>query len=76
MKKVLTVAAVAEVGTGLVLLIVPALAGRLLLGAELTGVSIPVARVTGIALTGLGVGCLPRSERGEPGHTLLCGMLT
>jgi hypothetical protein len=69
MKKMLTVAAVAEVTTGMALLIVPSLVGRLLLGAELIGVSIPIARVTGIALIALGVGCWP-------GSTALCGMLT
>jgi hypothetical protein len=40
-----------------------------LLGAELAGVSIPVARVLGIALLALGVCCWP-------GSTALCGMLT
>ncbi|MEI7937288.1 MAG: hypothetical protein WCK27_11395 [Verrucomicrobiota bacterium] len=68
MKKVLVLAAVSEAATGLALLIVPSLVGRLLLGAELTGVSIPVARVTGIALIALGVACWP-------GCTALCGML-
>jgi hypothetical protein len=59
MKKLLTVAAVAEATTGLALLVVPSLVGRLLLGAELTGISIPVARVAGIALIALGIACLP-----------------
>ena len=66
---VLAVAAVAEVATGMALLIVPSLVGRLLFGAEFTGVANPVARVTGIALLALGVGCWP-------GSTALCGMLT
>ena len=61
--------AIAEAVTGLALLVVPSLVGRLLLGVELTGVSIPVARVTGIALIALGVACWP-------GCTALCGMLT
>jgi hypothetical protein len=69
MKKVLTVAAVLEVATGIALLIVPSLVGRLLFGEELTGIVIPVARVLGIALLALGVGCWP-------GSTALCGMLT
>jgi hypothetical protein len=69
MKKVLTVAAVLEVATGVALLIVPSLVGRLLFGEEFTGIVIPVARVLGIALLGLGVGCWP-------GSTALCGMLT
>jgi hypothetical protein len=69
MKKVLTVATVVEVATGMTLLIVPSLVGRLLFGAEFTGVANPAARVTGIALLALGVGCWP-------GSTALCGMLT
>ena len=61
-------AAVGEAATGVALLIVPSLVGRLLFGEELTGIAIPVARVTGIALIGLGVACWP----GPP----LVGMLT
>jgi hypothetical protein len=56
-KKVLPLAAVAEAVTGLALLIGPSLIGRLLFSQELTGVAIPVARVTGIALIALGVAC-------------------
>jgi hypothetical protein len=68
MNTLLTLAAVVEATTGLALLVVPALVGRLLLGTELTGVAIPVARVAGIALIALGMACLP-------GLALL-GMLT
>jgi hypothetical protein len=68
MKKILIFAAVGEAATGLALLIVPSLVGLLLLGEELTGVAIPVARVAGIALIALGVACWP----GTP----LVGMLT
>lgn len=67
MKKALIFAAVGEEATGLALLIVPALVGKLLLGEELTGVAIPVARVAGIALIALGIACW-----GSP----LVGMLT
>ncbi len=56
-------AAVGEAGTGLALLIVPSLVGRLLLGEELTGIAIPVARVAGIALIALGVACWPGPPR-------------
>jgi hypothetical protein len=59
MNKLLTLAAVAEATTGLALLVVPTIVGRLLLGAELSGVSIPVARVAGIALIALGIACRP-----------------
>jgi hypothetical protein len=68
MKKVLVLAAIGEAALGLALLIVPSLVGRLLFGAALTGVAIPVARVLGIALIALGVACWP-------GPALL-GMLT
>ena len=59
MKKALIFAAVAEVATGLALLIAPSLVGQLLLGAELTGAAVPIARVTGIALVALGIACWP-----------------
>ncbi len=67
-KKVLIFAAVAEAATGLALLLIPSVVAQLLLGSELTGVGIPVARVTGIALIALGIACWP----GPP----LIGMLT
>jgi hypothetical protein len=63
MKWTLTFAAVAEIGTGLALFVAPSLAGRLLLGEELTGVAMPVARVAGIALIALGVACWPGPPR-------------
>jgi hypothetical protein len=62
MKRVLIFAAVSEAATGLALLVVPSLVGWLLLGEELTGVSIPVARVVGMALIALGLACWPSSE--------------
>ena len=63
MKRVLVFAAVGEAATGLALLIVPSLVGQLLLGAELTGIAVTVARVAGIALIGLGVACWPGPPR-------------
>jgi hypothetical protein len=68
MKSALAFAAVSEAVTGLALLIVPSLVGQLLLGEQLAGVAIPVARVSGIALIALGIACWP----GPP----LLGMLT
>jgi len=63
MKRVLVLAAVSEAATGVALLIVPSLVGQLLFGAELTGIAITVARVTGIALIALGVACWPGPPR-------------
>lgn len=68
MKSALAFAAIGEAVTGLALLIVPSLVGQLLLGEQLAGVAIPVARVAGIALIALGIACWP----GPP----LLGMLT
>ena len=59
MKKMLVFAAVAEVATGLALLAFPSFVGQLLLGEQLTGVTITVARVAGIALVALGIACWP-----------------
>ena len=68
MKGALTFAAIGEAATGLALLIVPSFIGQLLLGEQLTGVAVPVARVAGIALIALGIACWP----GPP----LVGMLS
>lgn len=55
---------------GLALLIDPPLVAKLLLGiGQLAGAGLVIARVTGIALIGLGVSCWP-------GSTALSGMLT
>jgi len=59
MKRVLMLAAITEAATGAGLLIVPTLIGRLLLGAEFSGVSLVMARVTGIALVALSTACWP-----------------
>ena len=67
-KNALVVAAISEAATGVALLIAPRLVGQLLLGEQLAGVAVPVARVAGIALIALGVACWPGSQ--------LLGMLT
>ncbi len=68
MQKALTFAAIGEGATGLALVLFPSVVGRLLLGDDLSGIAVPVARVAGIALIGLGIACWP----GPP----LIGMLT
>jgi hypothetical protein len=59
MKKLLMVAALSEAATGAGLLIVPTLLVRLLLGVELSGASVVIARMTGIALIALATACWP-----------------
>jgi len=57
MKRLLILTALIEAPTGLALLAVPAVVVRLLLGAEISGASITLGRVAGIALLALGVAC-------------------
>jgi hypothetical protein len=63
MKHAIQFAAVGEIATGCALLMVPSLVGRLLLGEELAGVAITLARILGIALIALGAACLPGTPR-------------
>jgi hypothetical protein len=57
MNKLLSLSAIIEAATGLALIAVPAIVVRLLLGAEISGASIPLGRVAGAALLALGVAC-------------------
>lgn len=57
MKRLLTVTAIVEVPTGVGLIAVPAVVVHLLLNAEISGASIPLGRVAGVALLALGVAC-------------------
>jgi hypothetical protein len=75
MKRVLIFAAAGEAGMGLALLIVPSLVGQLLLGDELIGIAIPVARVAGIALIALGLACWPGRDTGSDATRGLLSML-
>jgi len=68
MRNVLIFAAAGELATGVALLIAPSIVGQLLLGQNLIGAAVPIARVTGIALVALSIACWP----GPP----MVGMLT
>ena len=57
MKRLLALTAILEAPTGLALLSVPAVVVRLLLGAEISGASLSLGRVAGLALLALGVAC-------------------
>ena len=75
MNKVLPIAAAAEAATGVALLVVPSLVGQLLLGHELSGIAIPVARVAGIALIALGLACWPGHDENMALSHVLRAML-
>jgi hypothetical protein len=70
--KILALAAVAEAGTGLLLLAYPPIVVRLLFGAAISGIATVLGRFGGICLLGLGVACWPRSSAVQQ----LYGMLT
>ena len=57
MNRLLKLTALIEAATGLGLIGVPAVVVRLLLGADISGASIPLGRVAGAALLALGVAC-------------------
>jgi len=57
--KILMLAALAEAGTGMILLADPRIVVQLLFGAEVVGAGIIMSRLAGIALIGLGAACWP-----------------
>jgi hypothetical protein len=58
----LRLASVVEIATGGLLLIIPSLVVQLLLGKHLSADGMPVARVAGAGLLGLGLACWPSAE--------------
>ena len=75
-RRILSFAAVAELGTGLVLMIDPAIVVTLLLGSAVSGTGILLGRCFGIALLALGVTCWPNRQRAERSLPAFRGMLT
>ncbi len=59
MTNALKLAAIGETATGLALLVAPSVVASLLLGEAFDDVALPVVRVAGIALIGLGIACSP-----------------
>ena len=78
MKRFLILTAIIEAATGLALIALPAIVVRLLLGAEISGASVPLGRVAGAALLALGVACLlARDDTQSPAaRGLVVAMLT
>lgn len=68
MRKLLTVVAVAEALTGLIVIAVPQVAAQLLFGAGVVGAGVAMSRIVGILLVAIGVACWPGPA--------LVGMLT
>jgi len=75
-RQILGFAAVVEVGTGLALMIDPAIVATLLVGAEVSGAGALLGRCFGIALFALGLACWPSRQRAENSAPALPAMLT
>lgn len=66
MKRLLTLTAILEAGTGLALLVAPSVVARLLLGTTLEApAALTVARVAGAALLALALACWLARENGR-----------
>jgi len=70
--RALGLAAVLEMGTGLLLLALPTIVVHLLFGVEIGGISLVLGRFGGICLVALSVACWPGNDTRWPFH----GMLT
>lgn len=57
--RVLALAAVVEIATGIAMLVAPSFVGQLLLGVPLDGIAANAASVAGITLIALGIACWP-----------------
>ena len=77
MKQLLAVTAVIEIGAGLAMLVAPTVVAQLLLGAGISGETIPIGRLAGVALLALGIACwLARGDtESRAARGLVVGML-
>ncbi len=73
--KILALAAVVEVTTGVALMLDPAVVVELLVGVEPTGVGTLLGRCFGISLLALGLACWPAPLRAKGGGPPVRGML-
>jgi hypothetical protein len=73
--RLLRITAVVEATTGLVFMVSPSIVGQLVLGADVSGVATPLARVAGLVLLSFGLACWP--GHGATSHApALRGMLS
>jgi Ca2+/Na+ antiporter len=74
--QILAFAAIVEVGTGLALMLDPALVAALLVGAELASAGNVLGRWAGVVLVALGLACWPGPLRAEGGSAAFRAMVT
>ena len=75
LRKILMVAAVVEIGTGIVLMLDPAIVLALLLGVSGSDQGTSLGRFLGVALLTLGLACWPSRQRAESGSPAFRAML-
>jgi len=68
MNTILMLAALAEAGTGVILLAYPPIVVRLLFDAEIVGAGVIMSRLAGVALIGLGAACWPGTDTRRAFH--------
>jgi hypothetical protein len=73
--RLVTVAAAVEVAAGVIFMVSPSLVARLALNADLSAAGEAVGRVAGFGLLGLGLACLPGSERVSERSAAVRGLL-
>lgn len=76
MKKLISVASVIEIITGIALIITPLVVTWLLFASHITGTTIIIARIAGFALLGLGLACYPSSDNQNSFSPVVMGLLT
>jgi hypothetical protein len=74
-RKLLAFAVFVEIGTGVLLLVDPALVVALLIGGDLSGAGVVAARCFGIALIALGLACWPGRQPAGDVAAAVRGML-
>jgi hypothetical protein len=75
LKRILAFASIAEIATGLALMIDPRFVVGLLVGPNLPDQDIPMGRLPGIAILALGLACWPSGLSGDDGSPAFRGML-
>lgn len=75
-KKLIGLASVLEIVTGIALIITPSVVSWLLFGSQISGTTIIIARIAGFALLGLGLACYPISDNLSSSSQVILGLLT
>jgi hypothetical protein len=59
LKNILRISSIAESATGIAAIIIPSIVIKLLFGIEVSGATLTISRLAGIALLSLGIACWP-----------------